>query len=56
MVYPIFDLLGASLGITSEMLDRFFETKDYHELIAEVEEVDEAVNERVEIDKSENLL
>lgn len=32
--YPIFDLLGVQLGITSDMLDRFFETKDYHDLIA----------------------
>lgn len=45
--YPIFDLLGASLGITSEMLDGFFETKDYPCLIedtatdVEEEEVDE---------------
>lgn len=31
--YPIFDMLGQSLGITGEMLDKFFETKDYHELI-----------------------
>lgn len=31
--YPIFDLLGASLGITPEMLDKFFETKDYHWLM-----------------------
>ena len=31
--YPIFDMLGQALGITSEMLDKFFETKDYHELI-----------------------
>ena len=31
--YPIFDMLGQELGITSEMLDKFFETKDYHELI-----------------------
>lgn len=30
--YPIFDLLGASLGITGEMLDRFFDTKDYRYL------------------------
>lgn len=27
--YPIFDLLGVQLGITSDMLDRFFDTKDY---------------------------
>ncbi len=30
--YPIFDLLGDLLGITSDMLDKFFETKDYHYL------------------------
>ena len=27
--YPIFDMLGQVLGITGEMLDKFFETKDY---------------------------
>lgn len=31
--YPIFDMLGQTLGITGEMLDKFFETKDYHELL-----------------------
>ena len=31
--YPIFDMLGQALGITSEMLDKFFETKDYTYLI-----------------------
>ena len=30
--YPIFDMLGRTLGITGAMLDRFFETKDYHYL------------------------
>ena len=30
--YPIFEMLGQALGITSEMLDKFFETKDYHYL------------------------
>ena len=30
--YPIFDMLGQTLGITSEMLDKFFETRDYHYL------------------------
>lgn len=30
--YPIFDMLGQALGITSEQLDKFFETKDYHYL------------------------
>ena len=31
--YPIFDMLGEALDITPRMLDKFFETKDYHELI-----------------------
>ena len=30
--YPIFDMLGQVLGITTEMLDKFFDTKDYHYL------------------------
>lgn len=30
--YPIFNMLGQALGITGEMLDKFFETKDYHYL------------------------
>ena len=30
--HPIFDLLGDSLDITSDMLNNFFETKDYHYL------------------------
>ena len=30
--YPIFDMLGEALGITRAMLDKFFETKDYHYL------------------------
>ena len=36
--YPIFDMLGQALGITGEMLDKFFETKDYHELLPVTEE------------------
>lgn len=32
--YPIFDMLGKTLNITSEMLDKFFDTKDYHNLIS----------------------
>ena len=31
--YPIFDMLGQALGVTGAMLDRFFDTKDYHELL-----------------------
>lgn len=30
--YPIFDMLGEALDITGAMLDKFFETKDYHYL------------------------
>ena len=30
--YPIFDMLGQALGVTGAMLDKFFETKDYHYL------------------------
>ncbi len=30
--YPIFDMLGEALGISGEMLDKFFDTKDYHYL------------------------
>ena len=37
---PYIEQVGALLGFTSEMLDRFFETKDYHELLPK-EVVDE---------------
>ena len=30
--FPVFNMLGQALGITGEMLDKFFETKDYHYL------------------------
>lgn len=30
--YPIFDMLGQVLNITGTMLDKFFDTKDYHYL------------------------
>ena len=30
---PLIDLIGGQLGFTSEQLDKFFETKDYHELL-----------------------
>ena len=33
----LIDTVGAQLGITPEMMTRFFETGDYHELIAEEE-------------------
>ena len=31
--YPAVDLIGKMLGVSSEQLDKFFETKDYHELL-----------------------
>ena len=30
---PLIDVIGSQLGFTTEMLDKFFETKDYHELL-----------------------
>lgn len=30
---PLIDVIGSQLGFTSEQLDKFFETKDYHELL-----------------------
>ena len=35
---PLIDIVGAQLGITSEQLDRFFETNDYKTLIEEENE------------------
>lgn len=35
----LFDVVGQLLNITSEQLDKFFETKDYHYLMGEVENV-----------------
>ena len=46
--YPIFDMLGQALGITSEMLDKFFDTKDYKELITKEETTEENNNETSE--------
>lgn len=46
--YPIFDMLGETLGITSEMLDKFFITKDYKELIAKE---DETIEENSDIEE-----
>ena len=31
--YPAVDLIGKMLGVNSEQLDKFFKTKDYHELL-----------------------
>lgn len=51
--YPIFDMLGQALGITGEMLDKFFETKDYKELIVKEdnEETSETEEETEATDK-----
>ena len=32
--YPAVDLIGKMLGVSSEQLDKFFKTKDYHELLS----------------------
>lgn len=36
--YPAVDLIGKMLGVSSEQLDKFFETKDYKELLPVEEE------------------
>ena len=36
---PLIDVIGGQLGFTSEQLDMFFVTKDYHELLPIEEEV-----------------
>lgn len=54
---PLVDTVGATLGITSEQLDRFFETNDYHELISEepepTTEPEEEQIEESEVDPEE---
>lgn len=36
---PLIDIIGAQLGFTTEQLDKFFETKDYKELMTVEETV-----------------
>ena len=36
---PLIDVIGTQLGFTTEMLDKYFETKDYHKLLPVEEEV-----------------
>lgn len=38
---PLIDVIGTQLGFTTEQLDRFFETKDYRELLPVEEETNE---------------
>lgn len=42
---PLIDVVGATLGISSEQLDKFFDTKDYKYLIPVVEEPTEEPTE-----------
>ena len=45
--YPLFDLLGEILGIASEQLDKFFETKDYTTLLPQSDKVSDIVSDIV---------
>lgn len=47
---PLIDVVGASLGITPEQLDKFFETNDYTVLLPPAEE-EEPVDTEVEVDE-----
>lgn len=46
--YPAVNLIGNILGVTPEQLDKFFETKDYHELLPIEEPVVDGTTEQVE--------
>lgn len=46
---PLIDIVGATLGITSEQLDKFFETNEYTYLLPPVVE-DEIIKEDVEVE------
>ena len=55
---PLIDIVGATLGITPEQLDKFFETNDYTELISEPvvnnsEVVEEENSENTEVEPDE---
>ena len=46
---PLIDVIGGQLGFTSEQLDKFFMTKDYHELLpVEDEVIDENTTDTAE--------
>lgn len=45
---PLIDVIGVQLGFTTEQLDKFFETKDYRELLTVVEEPQTVVEETAE--------
>ena len=42
---PLIDIVGATLGITPEQLDKFFETNDYTHLLPPVEEPAEEIED-----------
>ena len=44
---PLIDVIGGQLGITSEQLDRFFETKDYTVLLPAEEPTEDIPSENV---------
>ena len=48
---PLIDIVGASLGITSEQLDKFFETNDFTVLLPPIPE-DETIVEEVQDDSA----
>ena len=51
---PLIDVIGAQLGFTTEQLDRFFEMKDYHELLHVENEEKSNTNEIVLPDEHAN--
>ena len=51
---PLIDVIGGQLGFTSEQLDKFFETKDYHELLHVENEEKSNTNEIVLPDEHAN--
>jgi hypothetical protein len=47
---PLIDIVGATLGITPEQLDKFFETNDYTHLLPPVVEDETIEEEQVEVE------
>ena len=51
---PLIDIVGATLGITPEQLDKFFETNDYTTLLPQSDKVDgesDKVSDKVEVEE-----
>ena len=54
---PLIDIVGATLGITPEQLDRFFETNDYTTLLPQSDKVEgesDKVSDTVEVEDDNN--